>query len=91
VGGTLCSSCRSGTSISADALRLIRRILGGDLASVLRDVAPPGGGEVMALALAAIEIHFGKRLKVARSTATLAPRRPAAPEETARDRGVDGA
>jgi len=91
VGGTLCSSCRSGTSISADALHLIRRILGGDLASVLRDVAPPGGGEVMALALAAIEIHFGKRLKVARSTATLAPRRPAAPEETARDRGVDGA
>jgi DNA repair protein RecO (recombination protein O) len=73
VGGTLCANCRSGTAISPDALQLIRRILGGDLASVLHEDNPPGSGEVMALAHEAIEIHFGKRLKVSRSTAPLAP------------------
>lgn len=73
VGGTLCANCRSGTAISPNALQLIRRILGGDLASVLHEDNPPGSGEVMALAHEAIEIHFGKRLKVSRSTAPLAP------------------
>ena len=73
VGGTLCVDCRSGTAISPEALQLIRRILGGDLASVLREDNPPGSGEVMALAHEAIEAHFGKRLKVTRSTAPLAP------------------
>lgn len=73
VGGTLCASCRSGTALSADALGLIRRILGGELAGVLREESPRGAGEVMALAHDAIEAHFGKRLKVSRSTAPLAP------------------
>ncbi len=73
VGGTLCVNCRSGTAVSPDALELIRRILGGDLGGVLREDNPPGSGEVMALAHEAIEIHFGKRLKVSRSTAPLAP------------------
>lgn len=74
VGGTLCSECRSGTSISPAALVLIRRILGGELAAVLRAEPPPGAGEVMALALEAIEIHFGRRLRATRSTAPLSPR-----------------
>jgi DNA repair protein RecO (recombination protein O) len=75
VGGTLCVNCRSGSALSADALMLIRRILGGDLASVLREDAPPGSGEVMSLSHDAIEAHFGKRLTVSRSTAPLAPLR----------------
>ena len=76
VGGTLCANCRSGTAVSAEALDLIRRILGGDLATVLREDAPAGSGEVMALAHEAIEVHFGKRLKASRSTAPLTPRIP---------------
>jgi len=76
VGGTLCINCRSGTAVGPDALQIIRRILGGDLGGVLREDNPPGSGEVMALAHEAIEIHFGKRLKVSRSTAPLAPQLP---------------
>ena len=73
VGGTLCPDCRSGTSISPEALALVRRILGGDLAAVLRDEPPPGAGEVMALALDAVEAHFGRHLRAVRSTPPLAP------------------
>ena len=68
MGGTLCATCRSGVSISADGLALIRRILGGDLAGVLREASPVGAGEIMAIAQDSIEQHFGKRLKVPRST-----------------------
>lgn len=73
VGGALCGDCRSGVSISGDALTLIRRIVGGDLAGVLRGEVPAGAGEVMAVALDAIEDHFGKRLRASRSTPPLAP------------------
>ena len=73
VGGTLCPDCRSGTSISPEALALVRRILGGDLAAVLREEPPPGAGEVMALALDAVEAHFGRHLRAVRSTPPLAP------------------
>ena len=73
IGGTLCAECRSGTSISADALTLIRRVVGGDLAALLREEPPAGSGEVMALGLDAIEAHFGKRLRATRSTAPLSP------------------
>ena len=71
VGGTLCANCRSGHAISHDALVLIRRILGGDLASVLREQSAPGAGEVMTIAHDAIEQHFGKRLKVTRASAPI--------------------
>lgn len=73
VGGALCADCRSGVSISPDALTLVRRIVGGDLAAVLREEVPAGAGEVMALALDSIEDHFGKRLRASRSTPPLAP------------------
>ncbi len=73
VGGTLCAECRSGQSISPEALTLVRRIIGGDLANVLREQSVPGSGEVMALAQDAIEQHFGRRLRAARSTPPLAP------------------
>lgn len=71
VGGTLCASCRSGRALSPDALTLLRRILGGDLANVLREVSPAGSSEVITLAQETIEQHLGKRLKVARSSPPL--------------------
>jgi DNA repair protein RecO (recombination protein O) len=77
VGGTLCDNCRQGLSLSRDALALIRRMLGGDLASVLRETPPPGAGEVMAVAQEAIEGHFGRRLRSPGAVAPLAsPREP---------------
>jgi DNA repair protein RecO (recombination protein O) len=77
VGGTLCDNCRQGLSLSRDALALIRRMLGGDLASVLRETPPAGAGEVMAVAQEAIEGHFGRRLRSPGAVAPLAaPREP---------------
>ena len=72
-GGTLCANCRAGTAVSAPALELIRRILGGDLAAVLREREPRAGAEVAALAHEAIEAHFGRRLRAVRSAPPLAP------------------
>jgi len=71
VGGTLCIDCRSGVTISPAALVLLQRILGGQLASVLREATPDGGGELAALAQQSIEIHFGRRMKVNRASAPL--------------------
>ena len=76
-GGTLCDECRQGVALSDAALALIRRMLGGDLASVLRDSPPPGAGEVMAIAQESIEAHFGRRLRSPGASAPLAaPREP---------------
>ncbi len=72
-GGTLCSDCRQGVSLSQDALALIRRMVGGDLATVLREENPRGAGEVMAVAQEAIEVHFGRRLRAPQATAPLSP------------------
>jgi len=71
IGGTLCDECRQGVALSNDALVLIRRVVGGDLATVLREESPPGAGEVMAIAQEAIEVHFGKRLRAPSSVAPL--------------------
>lgn len=73
VGGTLCAQCRSGLALSGEALELVRRIVGGDLAAVLGHTPPVAAGEVAALAQHSIEQHFGRRLRVSRSTAPLAP------------------
>ncbi len=62
-GGTLCRSCRRGMPISPDALALGRRILGGDLAAVLRDDAGPVAHDVGALATRALEFHLERRLR----------------------------
>jgi DNA repair protein RecO (recombination protein O) len=62
-GGTLCRSCRRGMPVSPDALALIRRILGGDLAAVLRDDAGPVAHDVGALATRALEFHLERRLR----------------------------
>jgi len=76
VGGTLCDQCRHGTAISPPALALLRRVVGGDLAAVLREADPPGAGEVAALAQEAIESHFGKRLRAPGAAAPLGGRTP---------------
>jgi DNA repair protein RecO (recombination protein O) len=75
IGGTLCDECRHGVALSSAALTLIRRMLGGDLASVLREAPPAGAGEVMAIAQEAIEGHFGRRLRSPGAAAPLAARR----------------
>jgi DNA repair protein RecO (recombination protein O) len=65
-GGTLCRSCRSGTRISPDALRLLQRILGGELVAVLAEPASGAGFEVEALATTALEAHLERRLRSVR-------------------------
>jgi DNA repair protein RecO (recombination protein O) len=62
-GGTLCRSCRRGMPISPDALALVRRIFGGDLARVLRDDPGPVVHDVAALATRALEFHLERRLR----------------------------
>ena len=62
-GGTLCRSCRSGGAISADALDLLRRILGGQLAVALGEPRSPATREVEHLATRAMEHHLERRMR----------------------------
>jgi hypothetical protein len=57
--------------MSADGLALMRRILGGDLGSVLSAGPPPGAGEVSELATEAMETHLDRRIRSVRSTVGL--------------------
>ncbi len=66
-GGTLCRRCRHGRPMSAAALALLRRILGGDLASVLRGPPATGADEVAELATEAMEAHLDRRIRSVRS------------------------
>jgi DNA repair protein RecO (recombination protein O) len=65
-GGALCRSCRRGPALSPGALGLMRRILGGDLASALAEPASPEVAEVGDLATRALESHLERRLRVLR-------------------------
>jgi DNA repair protein RecO (recombination protein O) len=65
-GGTLCRGCRQGVPISASALGVLRRILGGDLAGVLRQPAGEVTSEVADLASRSMEIHLERRLRALR-------------------------
>jgi len=65
-GGVLCRSCRRGRPISADALLLLRRTLGGGLAGVLSESRTPATDEVGALATEAVEAHLDRRLRSVR-------------------------
>ena len=65
-GGLLCPSCRRGRPVSAGAIALMRRMLGGGLAQVLAEPSPVAAGEVAGLAVEAMEAHVGKRLRAAR-------------------------
>ena len=62
-GGALCADCRRGLRVSPEALRLLRRILGGDLVAVLAEPASPAGHEVEHLAALALENHVERRLR----------------------------
>jgi DNA repair protein RecO (recombination protein O) len=62
-GGVLCRSCRKGRAVTAVALALMRRILGGDLVRALSEPASPAGHEVEVLATQAMEHHLERRLR----------------------------
>jgi len=63
VGGALCRSCRSGVPLSPEALDLLRRILGGELAAALNEPASEATAEIDALATRAMEHHLERRLR----------------------------
>lgn len=69
-GGVLCQSCRRGRAMSPAALELVRRILGGGLASALAEPDSPVVGEVTDLATEAMEVHLDRRLRSVRSSPT---------------------
>ncbi len=62
-GGVLCRTCRRGEPISQDVLALVRRILGGSLASALAEPASPATAEAETLAVRAMEHHLERRLR----------------------------
>lgn len=62
-GGVLCRACRRGQPVSEDALGLLRRILGGSLASALAEPPSPSTAEAEALATRAMEFHLERRLR----------------------------
>ncbi len=66
-GGVLCRSCRRGTPVRPEALRMIRRILGGGLAGALDEPVSEVTEEVAALATMAMEHHLERRLRSVRT------------------------
>jgi DNA repair protein RecO (recombination protein O) len=70
-GGVLCRACRRGRAISAGALDLVRRVLGGGLSSALAEPAGPRADEVTDLATEAMEVHLDRRLRSMRASPTL--------------------
>jgi DNA repair protein RecO (recombination protein O) len=70
-GGALCRRCRRGRPMSAAALALLRRILGGDLSAVLGGPPPEATDEVAELATEAMEVHLDRRIRSVRSAAGL--------------------
>jgi DNA repair protein RecO (recombination protein O) len=62
-GGVLCRDHRQGSPVDPATVELLRRVLGGQLASALRE---PAGQTVYAashLATAALEVHLERRLR----------------------------
>jgi DNA repair protein RecO (recombination protein O) len=62
-GGTLCRNCARGTRVTPEALSLLRRILGGDLVTVLAEPPTQAGYEVEHLATRALEHHLERRMR----------------------------
>ena len=62
-GGVLCRTDRRGVAITTEALELLRKILGGELAAALNEPAGEATGEVTQLATTALEHHLERRLK----------------------------
>jgi len=66
-GGVLCRSDRRGTAVSGEAIALMRRLLGGDLVTALREPASAATAEAEALAVATVEHHVERRLRAVRT------------------------
>ncbi len=62
-GGVLCRTCRSGAPVSADALELMRMILGGRLNAALDVPISQATHEVGNHATRAVEHHIERRLR----------------------------
>ena len=62
-GGVLCRSCARGTRLTPEALSLLRRILGGDLVTVLAEPPTQAGYEVEHLATRALEHHLERKMR----------------------------
>jgi DNA repair protein RecO (recombination protein O) len=62
-GGVLCRTCRRGTPISAEALRLTRLILDGGLNAALAEAPSSATSEVAHLATAALEQLLERHLR----------------------------
>jgi DNA repair protein RecO (recombination protein O) len=64
-GGALCNSCRRGVPVSPGALDVLRHILGGELAAVLRKfpVRSPLASEIDHLSGQVIEAHLERRVR----------------------------
>ncbi len=65
-GGVLCRSCAGAAAspgVSAQALALVRRILGGELAAALAEPASRATAEVSRLATRSLEHHVERRLR----------------------------
>ena len=62
-GGVLCRSCRSGSTISPEALVLLRQVLGGELNAALASESSPATHEVTVLATRAMEHHLERGLR----------------------------
>jgi len=69
-GGALCRTCRRGRPVSAEAFALMRRVLGGGLASALAEPDGPVVGEVTTVATEAMEVHLDRRLRSVRASPT---------------------
>ena len=65
-GGVTCRNCTIGSRVSDDAIELMRRILGGQLASALREPPSAITHEVERLATASIEHQLERRLRAGR-------------------------
>lgn len=62
-GGAQCVRCRSGVSITPQALELMGQILGGRLNEALAEEETPATAEVTHLATQAMEHHIERRLR----------------------------
>jgi DNA repair protein RecO (recombination protein O) len=62
-GGLLCNEHRRGTAVSADAVTVLRLVLGGRLGEALDRPADSATHEVEALATTSLEHHLERRLR----------------------------
>src|SRR6195952_5614205 len=62
-GGALCRTCRTGASLSPEALQIMRLILGGHLNAALDLPASAATHEVAGHATRAVEHHIERRLR----------------------------